>query len=419
MSHLEDNLVLLERRWPSLTERVRAAETAPHTWSETPTPAPVVGGKQLWSGWDRRGEAVHQAAAVPVGSVVAIVYGFGSGVLPELLLERAELQRLLVVPLSLPILRLALELAPVRWLEDPRVQIMHGSGLGSPWSADVPRCFVAGEMPHPDPDCARLRDELAIEISRRFQSLQLLGQRERDVRHYLANEATHGTDQRVSDLVASTRCRDERAIVVAGGPTVDDEIEWLRTQVLAAQPPTVICVGTALRTLFFAGLQPDVCVVIDTAESQLTQLNEVDPEWTRRITLVYERSIVPGFVSFWRGPRYWAHTGKSGDLWSDGTVLHASVDLAVQLGAKRVTLLGADFCYAYDRSHLLGCIDCQPTANTAGDQLVDGHGHPVRAIVSHTHMRRRLERYVAQRPGVRFTKRGRAGLPIEGVPWEE
>lgn len=416
----ETNAGALRLRFPEVAALLERAQAPAFTWSETPRPAPLIDGRLLCSGWSRAEEAAIQAQRVPSGSRHAVCYGTGLGDLPRVLLARPELDKLLVVVLSIPVLRLALELEPQTWITDPRVKLIHGSALSRPWDQRVPHTYAAGDLRLAEASTTRLRDELVIDLTRRFHALQFRGQEPNDERHIEANERDHGDDAHVGELVATKPWAGEVVVVCAGGPSLDDEIGWLADE---AQPrgARVVAVSTCMRTLITAGVVPDFCVVLDSAPTQITHAEGYDLERTRFVGLVYERCVVPSFVAAWRGPRFWAAIGRSGDVWSDGTVTHAAVDLAVQLGAAEVILLGADFCYAHQRTHVRLGPDSQPVTESQPGTFPteDGHGRPVLTNLSLTHMRRMLERYVSVKPGVRWRKRGRAGVKLEGVPWME
>ena len=46
-----------------------------------------------------------------------------------------------------------------------------------------------------------------------------------------------------------------------------------------------------------------------------------------------------------------ASTAQQGQLYVGGSVIHPAVDLAVKMGAARITLFGADFAFPMNKTH--------------------------------------------------------------------
>jgi hypothetical protein len=106
-------------------------------------------------------------------------------------------------------------------------------------------------------------------------------------------------------------------------------------------------------------------------------------------------------------------------LWASGSVLHPAVDLAVKLGAKSVTLLGADFCYVSNRYYTTGAANKVPIMPDVAASMptFDGNGNETSTQPSLARYHRHLERYIAEHPEVQWFKRGRKGVEIRGAQW--
>lgn len=411
---LDANLAAIRSRFPRVAGMVEYVETPAYAMSVSPCPVPIVKGLQIVSGYDRAREAQTQSSALPSSPSEAWCYGLGLGSLPRAVLARPDARKVIAVSLSASLLRLALSLEDQRdWLLDPRLYLVHGSDLGVVYG---PRCVSAGELAHADPSCHRLRDELEIELNRSFHRVQFTSQYDDDKANL--DRAAALTDEHVSALIAREK-RPGRYVVCAGGPTLDTELSWLRAERARDPSMRVVSATAALRTLARGAVVPDYVVAIDSSGVDTAkQVDSVDLGALAGAALVYDQVVPLALMEAWQGRRAWAVTGLEGDLWADGTVTHAATDLAVKLGATEVTLLGADFCYAYDRTHSEAVTYGSAVADgPAMRHTIDGEGRDVLTISSLTHMRRRLERYIAAHREVTFCKRGRAGVPLEGVRW--
>jgi hypothetical protein len=414
---LAANLAILRSRFPRAAAAVECVETPAYNLSASPNPAPVVDGRQVVSGVSPTAEARRQAAALrpraPLPGEVTWCYGTGLGSLPRALLERADVGSIAVVPLSVPLLRLAMSFEGQRdWLSDPRIDIVLADKVPR---VHGPFTVSAGELAQARPMAHALRDELEIALNRNFHRVQFLSQFEDDKANLL--EAVALGDEHVSLLLERER-RPGRYVVCAGGPTLTAELSWLAEERRRDPSLRVVAVNTAVPALARAGLAADYVVALDGHPDTLRQVDGVDLSGFAGAALVYDRVVPLGYMRRWPGRRAWALTGPDCDLWADGTVTHAATDLAVKLGATEVTLLGADFCYAHGRTHHTAVFhSAEVEDGPAMRHTTDGEGRDVLTISSLVHMRRRLERYIEAHPGVAFVKRGRAGVSLEGARW--
>ncbi len=136
-------------------------------------------------------------------------------------------------------------------------------------------------------------------------------------------------------------------------------------------------------------------------------------------SFVYHPTILPGFVATWTGPRYYYLSPS--ELYASGTVVHVAADLATRMGASQITLLGCDFCYPGGQSHVESSphrheIESRPTLV----ETVDGNGDPVYTDFGLAQFHRHLEDYIAQQGNtVKWRKRGRGGVAMRGVDWDD
>ncbi|TVR30256.1 MAG: DUF115 domain-containing protein [Spirochaetaceae bacterium] len=166
---------------------------------------------------------------------------------------------------------------------------------------------------------------------------------------------------------ALPHCRS--AIVSAAGPSLDHRIDAIARR---NADQLLIATDTSLPRLLDAGIRPDLVLAIDcqlasylhvlaTSKQQLTLVADagVYPALRRRFSAVHLIGGGHPLLAYLRAagvPITWLDT-------SDGSVTHAAVRLAVQLGAEQVEVYGADFCYprgsayargSYIHSHMIG-----------------------------------------------------------------
>jgi uncharacterized Rossmann fold enzyme len=401
------NYVTLRNRWPRVAEAIAAApldECA--SVSGTPFPALAYRGKQIVSAFDPVAEAEEQAEDVTGDAVYC--YGVGMGHLPNLLASRHK--HVYVTVMNCSIARAAFECAAMPWLSSPNVTVKLASEvpvLYVPQACVGMECLLADEQGH------ALRDRLfADKNSRAMADLVLKPREKRDAEHAEANAKHTRVDKHVNALFGAWAGK--QVTIVGGGPTLMEEMGTVYDSTL------VIAASSVLRTLlagnawFPRGIVPAVVVSVDTDPVNVCQLDGIDMEQTRCIALVYHPQIAPAIVAAWKGPRYFF----GNELFMGGTVMHAAADLAVQMGAAEVHMVGMDFCYPGGRSHAEGHQDGRIVgAKPELRETVDGYGNLVYTAPNLAQYHRFLENYIAKSSGVRWVKHGRGGVPVRGAEW--
>ncbi|MNB77911.1 hypothetical protein D3C76_187010 [compost metagenome] len=414
------NAEVLQRRWPALFERLMAQDSTAIAAQlvEGLGSTLSINGIQLTSRHDRLQEAQIQAASLPDKAQLH-VYGTGLGDLPGVLLERTGLQRLYVHILNGALFALVVQLLDQRqWLEDPRVELFY--------AADHPDLFtpffaLPAEMLLADDYNAKIRDRLVNEVHLSFNNREFdaqspfIQQRLQDCLPVLLG------DDDVAQLFGT--CTDREIYVIATGPTLEGHFERLAALRNQAQRPLFICVDTAYRPLIEHGIVPDLVVTID----QRISFRHLPFEASDGIPLVYLPMSDPEVLRAWKGKRYGGYSASPvyaglreqhprALLHVGGSVIHPAVDLAVQMGASRITLFGADFAFPMNKTHAgWSDGDLGPPVNQARHWVRDGHGQRVTTQLNFRGYLCVLERYIAAHPQVEFLNSSRSGALIAGT----
>lgn len=317
-------------------------------------------------------------------------YGHGSGDLPRAILSRQETKKLAVIVLSQELY----DSTDHGYASDPRCMVVHGSTIDRVYE---PCTWHPVDVRVADASCFHLRDRLLARMNRRFNDCRFRAL-EGD---HAANVATNAARRDPSALGLRNR---RPAIILAGGPTLSDQYEWVRSQ-----NATKIAMTTTLRPLIAAGIKPDIVCVLDPHPALIDHITDTDTS----MRLVYDLSVNPDVISTWRGSRYVAK-----GLWSDGSVIHMAMDLAVKMGAPKITLCGADMCFPSNRSHVDGVSIPRVTGQPWMPWTVDGYGRPVQTAPDLAQYHRSCELYICAHQHVRWYKRGRDGVEMKGCEWD-
>ncbi len=421
---LQHNLKIIGNRWPSLGKRLQ--QTSPcHYQVETDSPEETlfIDGIHLSSGYNRRAEAAVQAALIPVDTPKAWLYGFGTGDLAQLLLERKTLQRLMVVILNPQVALAALcNFDHSAWLSDPRVELLIGTDetLGTPLAA-VPACLQLA-----DENSARLRDLVALELETPYLRSKHSVENPEINQRIKSNEPFIKNDGDVRQLFASNP--GATIMVAAAGPSLGQNIARLMAH---RDRCPLIAVNSALKPLAQAGITPDVAITIDADPKIQSCFTGDNLQAFASVPMVYFPRVPQQVLTAWPGPRLTAYAEHSsyaeisqkyprGKLFSSGSVLHPAVDLAVQMGAAEIILFGADLAFPGGQKYTQGAGWGETDQQSKRHWVLDGHGNRVDTIASFRAYLRDLESYIARQPHVRFYNCSRDGAAIQGARfWED
>lgn len=422
---LQQNLQLIERRWPLLYQALvnLASPERAHFISETQQPTLLLDGIHLSSCFDSRSEARLQATMVAESATTVWVYGVATGDLQRELLQRQWLQRLEVVILSLELFKSCLRYFDHSdWLADNRSRLTLATATTD---VRVPFAVVPACLKLIEPAAARVRDLLVLELDTSYLNSRVRGNRQFQ-QQIDDNLPMVKQDGDVEALFG--RHGDHSCYVAAAGPSLSEHYEQLRGR---RADTYLIAVDAALKPLLLQGIVPDAVVTIDGVRDHIMKLFDVDLAPLKNIPLIYFPIIHGDVLKQWPGPRYAAYSNSplyeqllshapKGMLHASGTVLHAAVDLAVKIGCHKVHLLGADFSFPGNKTHVASAVFCQPADHTGYQEwLEDGHGQQVLTSKNLRGYMRDLERYIAQHPQVTFINASRSGAAIMGTRYAD
>lgn len=155
-------------------------------------------------------------------------------------------------------------------------------------------------------------------------------------------------------------------LLIAAGPSFDDEIENLKRLLENKEKRTdicVVCVGKICRKLISQKIIPDYIVMIDANETTRWQVSGVE---ACGVPLIYLSTIAPNVASEYKGKRYVAYQNgleKSEEIAqknkntlfdTGGSVATFIIDLAIRFKAERLICVGLDMGYTGDRTHASG-----------------------------------------------------------------
>lgn len=416
---LRHHLAIIEQRWPQLAAHLTVAQLGDLQVElcEGLSSTLLVNGIQLTSRHDRVKEAELQAATLPDVPVLHL-YGTGLGDLQKVLLTRPRLETLHVHIMHHNLFTLVLALLEHdEWLQDPRVEL---SLAADEQEIVLPFFALPSELELAEDAACRIRGRLISEILAGYTRQRFDPASPRILSRLAENISLVAKDGDVSSLFGSRP--DSSALVIASGPTLAQHLPKLAGWLAHHPDWLVICVDTALVSLRSYGLAPHLVISIDDA---LTP-DRLPGAGLDTVPLVYAPMVPSDTLNAWPGPRLTTYSASpmyatlarkhpKGTLHQGGSVIHPTVDLAVQIGCAEVLLLGCDFAFPGGQTHA-GWQDgaLGPSASQALSWVVDGHGKRVSTNPNFTTYQIELERYMAAHPEVHFWNSSRDGAALLG-----
>ena len=199
------------------------------------------------------------------------------------------------------------------------------------------------------------------------------------------------------------RIKDKEVYLVAGGPSLTPCFDMLKNR---SEESVILCVGTSAAKLIAEGIDPEYVVLIDglpaTKKQMKCSFNYVKTAFIYLATACYES------VSMFEGNRYIAFQEgyelsekmaqeKGFRLFkTGGSVSTLALDLAVRLGAKKITCLGLDLAYTYGQLHVTGVDEVDKIKNDDSNlQVKDTTGNLIYTSLGLNAYREWIERYIS------------------------
>jgi len=142
------------------------------------------------------------------------------------------------------------------------------------------------------------------------------------------------------------------AIVLGGGPSLDEVLSWV---IENRSGLVVIAVSRIARRLLEIGLSPDIIVSVDPNQISFDISKEMLKLWQNTL-FVNKYHVVSTLLGQWcgrslfLGPRVpWKSPLNENTIDAPGpTVTNSAIDLAVKMGCNRILLAGVDLCHSPD-----------------------------------------------------------------------
>ncbi len=224
---------------------------------------------------------------------------------------------------------------------------------------------------------------------------------------------------------------DKEWILVAAGPSLDQNIDFIRESV---GKRIIIAVNRCIGRLADEGIRPDLIAVCDPTERIVRHIVGYE-EFTEGIPLIADPNASCIFLKKYRGPKYLAPTSifpkvlemireKKLSTWNvSGTVASLALEAVFHMGASKVYLIGVDLAYPNDIQYASndGLAFVSPKKSFICERSNDGgQVHTDKEFVSFS---KQLQEQIYAYPDVEVWNLSKHGLFIPGTRigawWED
>ncbi len=210
-------------------------------------------------------------------------------------------------------------------------------------------------------------------------------------------------------------------VIIAAGPSLDDNLEFLRE---SKGKKTLIAVGTVFKKLITEGIEPDMVVILDP---QARTYKQIEGAENQKVPMLIAMSAYWKFAAKYQGDKYLVPIAQIEEiqayaiehrqnLWGcGGTVTSLAMEAAIEFGAENIYLVGVDMAYPNGVSHATGTMD-RSTRSTNGLLPVEGVGNKtVYASNAFIIYRQWMENRITQTPEITYYNLSKIGAKIAGT----
>lgn len=217
---------------------------------------------------------------------------------------------------------------------------------------------------------------------------------------------------------------DESAILVSAGPSLDEQIDFLKK---SKGKIFILAVGAAYKTLLLEGIEPDALVIEDPSPAVFAQVQNVSV----KVPLFVASTVFPKVLSIQAPAKFiilqkgmtdaevFARDNNIELLAVGGSVATMGFSLLIHMGAKKIIFVGQDLAYSNGHSHAKSSTSNQDFKHSIKTQyhVLSNNGIEVPTSLSWNRFRKFFEDQIAQHPTIKFYNTSLNGAVIKGTKY--
>ncbi|AXQ15260.1 DUF115 domain-containing protein [Shewanella algae] len=212
----------------------------------------------------------------------------------------------------------------------------------------------------------------------------------------------------------------ETAIIVAGGPSMDQQLDWLKAN---QQRMTIFAVSRIAAKLISHGIKPDIVVTVDPQAFSFDVSKEM-MQYPEDFLLVHSYHAHPWIVGQWAGKnlylgdRFPWQTHHSNIITQGPTVTNSALLLAIEMGFSQILFTGMDLCFSRQGvSHASGTLEAKRGPNIGGicEWVETYSGYLAETPIQLLHAKQAIEDEVTAHPQLEYINLSEDAARIAGI----
>ncbi len=191
--------------------------------------------------------------------------------------------------------------------------------------------------------------ELSNYLSEQLQAIEWAVRGGLGCKDFILRQFENLGENRIPAIHLKDRYCGKTAVILGGGPSLDELLPWVRDH---QDELAVFAVSRVSRRLLEFGLTPHLIFSVDPHDVSFDVSKEMLKFWDKSL-FVHSYHVSPKLLGQWRGrsayvgARYpWRTKANPENLDTPGpTVTNTALSLAVQMGFSQVVLAGVDLCF--------------------------------------------------------------------------
>lgn len=210
-------------------------------------------------------------------------------------------------------------------------------------------------------------------------------------------------------------------IVIGGGPSLDDDLEWIEANY---HDLFIITVSRIAAKLSKAKIPAHIIVSVDPQDVSF-EVNREMMALSNESIFINSYHVNHRLISQWLGKSLylgqnlpWIKDDIDNIETVGPTVTNSAVRIAIELGFKQILLTGADFCYSSSGvTHSSGTIEAKsgPNLNRIGEWVQTYAGETAETIIQLIYAAQALEEEAVNNPNVEIINLSKNAAMIKGV----
>ncbi|VEE63427.1 Uncharacterized protein conserved in bacteria [Shewanella putrefaciens] len=267
--------------------------------------------------------------------------------------------------------------------------------------------------------------QLKQELTDRVEKLRFTRQIGFNQQIFVNVQLSNIADNRFPASVLRNQFAGKTCVVVAGGPSLDQHMNWLKNN---ADSFIVIAVSRIAAKLHRYGIQVDMVVNVDPQYISFFVSRDIFtlPKNTLLVQAHHSCSLISGQ---WPGPilytgsRFpWNNKKDSDNIQTVGpTVSNCALNIAIEMGFKQILLSGIDFCYSKSGfTHTEGTLEQQlgPNLSRISEWVETYEGYLAETPIQLLQAMKDLQEQVSTYPNIDFINLSSSAAKIKGIKYQ-